>query len=77
MAVKINTLQDIFEVITAENFDRFMTDFIKTFQYLAEVKEGLTEEQLKGLILSDYLWTDDGENKITIELYEKDASEKV
>ena len=56
--VKIETIQDIYDVITPENFDRFMADFYKMFYIAAQFKE------FKDVIQFPYFeCTDDGENR--------------
>jgi len=69
---EIKTVQDIFECVTTENIDRFMKDFVGIFLSLAEIKENSTEEEIQDLKIGSFMWTDDGENNLTIELIEKE-----
>lgn len=71
---KINTIQDIINIITPENIDSFLIDFRKVLESAIHLKslgksicdaEDIPEWEL---ISEGFLWIDDGENKIKIEL---------
>jgi hypothetical protein len=73
---QIDNFQDIFNAITLENLDRFMTDFYKIFHYMAEYKEVAPEEVVKASKMEGFQWIDDGENNIDFNINGKLLSEK-
>lgn len=60
---KIRNLNDMFKVLTLENYDRFTTDFLIMFYNLLKVKEGLTEEEIKSVKIPYFEWGDDNKNR--------------
>ncbi len=57
---EIETIEDIFDVVTEDNFDRFMTDFYVFVAQIAKVKREIPDVEIKTM-----KWTDDGIHKIT------------
>lgn len=62
------SLQDIFNVISFDNIDRFMLDFYKTVHHLAEFKEITPEHIVKDIRFTRFEWIDDGKNDLTIKI---------
>lgn len=68
---KIETIEDISNVVTKENFENFMIDFLSLINKVVEVKELIKEktgEYPEGL-MKDFIWVDDdirGVSKIEI-----------
>lgn len=63
---KINTIQDIINVITSENIDTFLNDFEAVVRSALLIKEttGITPQT------DGFTWIDDGKNDITIKIKE-------
>jgi hypothetical protein len=68
---KIETIEDISNVVTKENFENFMIDFLSVINKVVEIKEFVKEktgEYPEGL-MKDFIWIDDeirGIKKLTI-----------
>lgn len=58
--IKIETIQQLFEVLTPENTDRFFMDFCVFVHGSIKLKRDFPEIEIKGMT-----WTDDGESKIS------------
>lgn len=74
---KIETIQDIFDVINVENIERFLTDFCIMFQTMAEAKD-LSEKD--GINMTDvknpyFIWKDDGKTDISFKFNEEEGLE--
>jgi len=69
--IEIKNIQDIYDIITEENLDRFMLDFYKLFHTLAASKKD--DENWKKLKLGHFNWKDDGDNNITINFNNNDG----
>lgn len=66
--IKIETIEQLFNVLTPENADRFFMDFCTFVHGSIRLKKECPEIEIKGLT-----WTDDGESKISgIEWVTKD-----
>lgn len=61
---KIRNLNDMFKVLTLENYDRFTADFLVNFHNLVKLKETLSEEDIKSLKIPYFEWIDDNEHRI-------------
>ncbi len=61
---KIKNFNDLFKIMTLENYDRFSADFLIMFYNLVKIKETLTEEELKAVKLPYFEWVDDNEHRI-------------
>ena len=62
---EIESISDISEMITLENFDRFMADFIVCLHTYAKIKDKHPETKYPSMT-----WIDDGKHEITIKLNE-------
>jgi uncharacterized protein YfkK (UPF0435 family) len=62
----------MFKVMTLENYDRFSADFLVMFYNLVKTKENMTQEEIKGLKLPYFEWTDDNEHRIGYSFNGKD-----
>ena len=58
---KIRNLNDMFRILTLENYDRFTTDFLVMFGSIVKAKEKMTEEEIKSVKLPYFEWVDDNE----------------
>jgi len=58
--IEIKTISDIYDTLTDENYDRFMTDFYIFFKQIGKLKK-----EHKEIKINSMLWTDDGIHKIT------------
>lgn len=65
--IEIKTINDIYQLVTKDNLDRFMLDFYKTFHTIAEAKEG-NPEAFKESKMTVFIWKDDSKNEITLTL---------
>jgi len=65
---EISTIQDIFDIVTTENIDRFMTDFYKMFDSIAKLKQNLESQTLVNMTMPSYTWTDDGKMNLSATL---------
>ena len=61
---KIRNLNDMFKVLTLENYDRFTTDFLVMFHNIVKAKETMTEEEIKSVKLPYFEWRDDNEHRV-------------
>jgi hypothetical protein len=57
---KIETIEDIFNVIDEDNFERFMMDFMLFIHQAGMIKKSHPEVKIQSM-----LWTDDGIHEIT------------
>ena len=73
---EISTIQDIFNVVTTENIERFMIDFYKSFDNMARLKESLSVEILADIKVSSLRWIDDGQMNFSIKLNDEIISAK-
>jgi len=80
---KIRNLNDMFKVLTLENYDRFTADFLVNFYNLVKLKETLSEEELKSLKLPHFEWCDNNEHRIGYKfndgnlIYDKNSQEQL
>ena len=58
---KIKNFNDLFKVMTLENYDRFTADFLIMFHKLMQAKETMTEEEIKAIKFPYFTWIDDNE----------------
>lgn len=58
---KIRNLNDMFKVLTLENYDRFTADFLIMTYNILLTRETLTEEEQKGFRVPYYTWIDDNQ----------------
>jgi|GEM_PF-5273749 len=56
---KIRNLNDMFKILTLENYDRFTTDFLIMFYNIVKTKESMTQEEIKSIKLPYFEWADD------------------
>lgn len=64
----IYTIQQIADIVTTENIDRFMADFYKVMDYFTKVKEHMPAEQFKDIRMPSFEWTDDGEDNFDVKV---------
>lgn len=57
---QIVTIEDVFNVVNEENFERFMIDFMLFVHQIGKVKEKHPDVKIQAM-----LWKDDGVNEIT------------
>lgn len=57
---RIETIEDVFNVVDEENFERFMTDFMLFVYQIGTVKRKHPEVKIQSM-----LWKDDGIHEIT------------
>lgn len=58
---KIKNFNDMFKVLTLENYDRFTADFLIMTYNILLAREEMTEEEKKNLKMPYYTWIDDNE----------------
>ena len=58
---KIKNFNDMFKVLTLENYDRFTADFLVMTYNVLRVKEALTEEEQKDFRMPYFEWIDDND----------------
>lgn len=63
---KIETIQDIFKIITTENVEAFIKDFASWARLTVEKKEEIEKLNIEGLTLQEsrFTWVDDGKNDL-------------
>lgn len=61
---KIRNLNDMFKVLTLENYDRFTTDFLVMFHNIVKAKDIMTEEEIKSVKLPYFEWIDDNQCRV-------------
>lgn len=67
--IKIETIQQLFEVLTPENADRFFMDFCVFVHGSIKLKRDFPEIEIKGMT-----WIDDGKSEISgVEWVTKDG----
>lgn len=69
---KIRNLNDMFKVLTLENYDRFTADFLVMTYNILRAKETMTEEEQKGLKIPYFEWCDDNDNRIGYKFNDKE-----
>jgi len=74
---KIETVQDMFDVVTTDNIERFLMDFCMAFHMMAEAKENLHKD---GIDLSEiknpyFIWKDDGKTDISFKFNDNESLE--
>lgn len=63
---KIETVQDIADVVNIENYERFMIDFLGVFQAWVQVKDKYPKTEFPS-----FVWIDDDKQNIKIEFSKK------
>lgn len=61
---EIKTIEDMYNIVTLDNLDRFMGDMYKVFHQLAQVKHNVGEEAFKEFKFGKSVWIDDDKNNI-------------
>lgn len=63
----VKSVSDIAELITLENFERFMEDFVVIFHSYAKIKEKYPETKFPS-----FVWIDDDKKELKFEFIHKD-----
>ena len=69
---KIKNFNDMFKVLTLDNYDRFTADFLVMFYNIVKAKETMTEEEVKSLKLPYFTWIDDNECRMGYKFNDKE-----
>lgn len=69
---KIKNFNDLFKVVTLENYDRFTADFLVMTYNILLARETLTEEEKKDFKMPYFTWIDDNECRIGYKFNDKE-----
>lgn len=69
---KIRNLNDMFKILTLENYDRFTMDFLVMFGNIVKLKETMTEEEIKSVKFPYFEWIDDNECRSGYKINDKE-----